>query len=221
MTTTVAAVHDHLESDPGLVDSLSRGLLNLRRTARWLIEEHGWDTTEEAIVSALRRYRDEENTSPVWASRDRLQDLRLELRDGLALVTVPSLPHVRADVIDAWLTEHGAGPLGVMPGRMNSRLLVEEGTVSALSQVMPPGEVPDVQAPVAVLRLIVPTSVQATPLVTLILAALAHRGIEILEVVSCHPEWLIVVADDEILEAHRIVAALTNRPIASPGQAGA
>lgn len=218
MTTTVQAVHDHLQLDPALADVLFREIANLRRTARWLIEENGWeDTTEEAVVSGLRRYRQTMGADAVWGSRGHLSELRLELRDGLALVSLPGRPSIREDVLDAWLAEHSDGPLGVLPGQASTQLLVEERAVSALNQALPVTDVADVESPVAVLRLIAPSRVPTHSFLALMLTALGHNGIEILELISSEPEWLIVVADEQLLEAHRIAATLTDQPITRPG----
>jgi hypothetical protein len=56
MTTTVEAVERHLETDLVMHVALDRGILNVRQAARWLIATQGWDATEEAVVSALRRF---------------------------------------------------------------------------------------------------------------------------------------------------------------------
>lgn len=211
MTTTVEAVNYHLETDPAVADALRRGLINLRRTARWILEEYGWDATEEAVVSALRRYRDERLGPVVWSTRPLLFDAGLELRDGLALVTLPRVPEVYRKAFDAWLDSSGTGPLGVLPGKTRTRLLVEEHEVDCINTAMGPRFIRETVAPLAVIRLILPRNEDRGSLISLVLNALSHHGVEVVELVSCDPEWLILVHDKQVLEAHRVISALTSR----------
>lgn len=211
MATTVEAVNYHLETDPAVADALRRGLINLRRTARWMIDEYGWPATEEAVVSALRRYRDERLGPVVWSTRPLLYNAGVELRDGLALVTVPRVPEVYRNVFNAWLDSGGTGPLGVLPGKTRTRLLVEEREVDGISAALGPGVIRETLAPVALIRLVLHCDQERGSLVGLVLNALAHHGVEIVEIVSCDPEWLVLVHDKQILEAHRVISALTNR----------
>lgn len=54
--TVQELVWRHLEDDVVVRRALARGILSLRRGARELIETNGWDVTEDAVVSALRRW---------------------------------------------------------------------------------------------------------------------------------------------------------------------
>lgn len=210
MATTVENVRRHLEEDPALVDVLRRDLVNLRGTARWLIEEYGWDTTEEAVVSALRRFREEGPEETVWSARRDLHRSSLELRDGLALVTIPRTPEVQRASLVAWFDADGTGILGILPGRTETRLLVEERAIRGLSDELGPRSLDSVEAPVAVLRLILPDTQNQAAILSLTLSALAHKHVPLLELVSCDPEWLLVIPDRVTLKAHGILGSLTS-----------
>lgn len=209
MTTTVEAVRRHLEEDPALVDVLLRDLVNLRRTARWLIADHGWDATEEAVVSALRRYREGGGDEAVWAAREDLRSSELELRDGLALVSIPRTPEIQRTSLEAWFDTDGTGLIGVLPGRTETRLLVEERSVRDLTEEAGALSIRDVEAPVAVLRVVSPDTSKDAGLLSLVLGALAHHRIDPIEVTSCNPEWLLVIPDRKVLDAHGILGGLT------------
>lgn len=44
-----------LGQDPVAREALQRGIVNLRALSRWLIRTRGWNASEEAVLSALRR----------------------------------------------------------------------------------------------------------------------------------------------------------------------
>lgn len=88
MTTVSQLVEQHLERDLVLNEALARGFLSVRKAARRLIEERGWDVSEEAVVSALRRYEpapcaDLENAFHL------LGEARRTAETGLAFIEVP------------------------------------------------------------------------------------------------------------------------------------
>lgn len=211
MGTTVEAVHSHLESDPALVDVLLRDVLSLRRAARWLIQKHDWETTEEAVVSALRRYAEDSESTSIWEARPKLDRAEIDVRSGLALVTLPRIPEIQESAFDAWVEANRTGPIALLWGRTRTRLLIEERSVNALSNALSPTALEEVTAPVSAVRLTFPCQQPQIPLLTLALTGLAHQGIEALEVASCSPEWVIVVPGDYALEAHDVLCRLTSQ----------
>lgn len=210
MPTTVELVDHYLETDPALVDVLMRDMVSLRRTARKLIAKNGWDTTEEAVVSALRRFKEEPLDRSTWNAKGLLRQVGIEAKDMLALVTIPRTPEIQEAAFEAWMRESGTGPLGVLPGKTKRRLLIEERYVGDISEAVGPLSTIEVTAPVAMLRLILPQTDDAAALMSVVLAALSHHGIQVLELVSLQPEWTIILSDDQLLEAHRVICALTS-----------
>lgn len=68
-------VHEYLEHDVMVQEMMAKGLINMRQTARYLIDELGWECSEEAVVSAMRRWD---------APQERLNiaDVSRAIRDG-------------------------------------------------------------------------------------------------------------------------------------------
>lgn len=209
MVTTVEAVHAHLARDPALTDVLLRDLLRLRRTARWLIEEHGWDTTEEAIVSALRRYAEDEPEAALEEPRKGLPDHRVDARGGLALVTVPRVYEIQEKLLRTWKTGNVRDLLAVLPSHRSIRILVEADNVRELRKDLGPGTVEDVRRPVTVVTLACQNDPADVTVASLGLAALTRDGIEVLEILSSVGECSFIVPDDQRMRAFDVLSALT------------
>lgn len=86
--TTAQLVQGHLEKDLVMNEALARGFLSVRKAARRLIEERGWDATEEAVVSAIRRY-DPAPSADLENVFHLLGQTRRTAETGLAMVRAP------------------------------------------------------------------------------------------------------------------------------------
>lgn len=209
MTSAVESVDLYLQRDPTLADTVSRGLANLRRTARWMIEENGWDVTEDAVVSALRRYNDRNPQQPLAEARRSLPQGRVELKTDLALVEVPRTHDVQEDALQAWKASDVRDTLGVLPSRTTLKLLVEESSLQAFCGELGRTRVEDIISPVSVLQVKFKGRPPDLTVIVLLVSALVHRGIDIVEVVSCAPACSVVVPADDGKSAFDVLADLT------------
>lgn len=217
MTTTAEAVERHLETDVALVDLLARDLARLRATARWLIAEYGWEeTSEEAVVSALRRYIDEHPTAPLTRDRELLSDTIVDVRTGLALVTLPRTEDTHDRIPDVWCALESLDVVAVVPGRKRIRVLVDEDRVGDVEDALPPARIQSVQAPVSSIQIRLPPEPEAFSLVGHATSALVHRDVTVLDVLTCRPEVFVLVPDGETVDAFEVVGRLTRQPDLAP-----
>lgn len=209
ITTTVEAVERHIEMDAPLADTLARGIANVRRTARWLIEEHDWDASEEAVVSAIRRYAERYPTAPLTRERKLLNETQVDIRTGLALITVSRGYTLHEGAPDLWATMRPYDVFGVLPSRRRFRFLVEKKSIEAVQERLPAGVVKEIVEPVAAIKLALPGSNREMGVMSQVVGALIHRGIDVHEVVTCLQEVAMVVAGRMAVQAYEVAAALT------------
>lgn len=209
MTSAVEAVDLYLQRDPTLADTVSRGLANIRRTARWMIDENGWDVTEDAVVSALRRYNDRNPQQPLAEARRSLPQGRVELRTDLALLKVPRTHDVQEDALQAWQASDVRDTLGVLPSRTTLKILVEESSLQGFCGELERKRVEDIISPVSAVQVKFSGRAPDLTVVVLLVSALAHRGIDIVEVMSCAPACSVIVQADHGKEAFDVLADLT------------
>lgn len=217
MTTTVEAVNSHLATDPLLADTLARGFISLRRTARKLIEIYGWETTEEAVVSALRRYKEANPHSPLREARRRLKDLSVSVRGGLALVTIPRMYEVQESLLEAWSETGPDQILGVYPAIKSTLVLLEADHLSEFTQHLDPRWVEHTEAPISAIRLTLREEGQALSILMIALTALAHHGIDVIDLSTSPPEYSILVHADSAPDAYGILMDLRRGPPAPGG----
>lgn len=212
MTTTSEAVERYLATDVALVDLLTRRIVNLRATARWLIEEHGWDATEEAVVSALRRYTADHPEAPLARDRDLLAETLVDVHTGLATITLPRTKALHEEMPELWSSIEALDTLTVTQARKRCHLLAEDDKVDTVREVLPAGTIEEVDSPISAIRLTLPEEPTAVALVGHAVAMLVHRGIEVHDVLTCLPEAWILVEGEVTMDAFERVAALANQP---------
>lgn len=213
MTTTVEAVERHLQTDVALVDALARDIARLRRTARWLIDEYDWeDRTEEAVVSALRRYVEDHPTPPLQRDRELLTDTDVDVRTGLATVTLPRTQATHMQIPEIFSGLETLDLVAVSPGRKRLRILVDADRAESVRESLPPGQIEAFQAPISAIQLRLPAEPEAVSLIGHATSALVHRGIRVLDVITCSPDVFILVPDEETVDAFEAVGRLTRQP---------
>lgn len=213
MTTTVEAVRRHLERDPALADTLVRGIANLRRTARWMISEYGWDATEEAVVSGLRRYAKDRAVPPLWAGRDLLEETSVGLQTGLALLSIDRSFELHEGMRDVWSVVGPFDSTAVLPGRRHLRLVVDRFDLDDVRGVLPRQSVDEIVVPLSAVELSLPTEdpkEREVGVLGYMVGVLIHHGIPIQDVATCTPDSMILVPEDQAVGAYEFANKLVD-----------
>lgn len=207
--TAVELVKRYLATDTVLADALARNVLRLRQTARWLLAEEGWDATEDAVTSALRRYADLHPKSPVAPVQAMLPETKVDLRTGLALVTIPRNWEALQEVYEVFTGLRPLDIVGLSPGRKRTTILVEAFNVDKLREALPRGAIRGISQPVTILRLRLPERPSAIHVVPYFMTLLHHREIEVLDILTSVPESTILVPGSDTAEAFELCTEAT------------
>lgn len=207
MTTTVEAVERYLECDLILYGALDRGILNIRRAARWLIKEQGWDTTEEAVVSALRRYNPP-RTYDMATAFHLLQASHLTARGGLASITVPRARRRLLKIPDIAQAMEPEDTFGLLPGRKQITFILEKHKLMEASRILEAKE-PTVHEEVGRIDLHLPHRKEpASTSIAISLAILDYHGIEPMGVFGALPTCSMLLTPPSFIDAHGILTDL-------------
>lgn len=210
--TVEERVRAHLFKDLALADTLSRGLANLGRTARWLERCNGWNDGARRIVPALRSYVDEEQAPPWQHGRDGLGDSRVGFRTGLACLTAARSSAVRERLEDAWAQLATLKRASIVDYEGNLTLVLDEHAVDEIVELLPGGSVRDVQRPAGSINLFGSNEVGVTNALGPVVAALQRHGIPVLHVAAAGSRGWILVPREHLPEAHDIASGMT-RPV--------
>lgn len=192
MPSTAQRVARYLDEDLAMKEVLARGILNLRRAARWLIDKEGWDASEEAVVSALRRFAGSSDAEILDEAREALAAADVGLRSRYARLTVPRGPRLHRRVREAHRALGADDTLALLPGQTRVRVLVDGDDPERVAEKLEASK--GEPGPVAAVLLSFPEGGPASHLGTaIVLNTLVQQGIRVLEVFTCEPEVAIVV----------------------------
>ncbi len=203
-------MRDYIDERPPLRSALALGIVNLSALARYVQAETGLEQ-EEAVVMAIRRY--EPGASSVDATRRIEQLLRrchLEIHTGFAQLAVRPdwrlLARV-ASTIDALDLAHH--PVYLLHGRETLTVLTDERVAAALGKALG-SEVVDSRDGFVGIILHSGDDLQQVPgFLAHIVGALAARSINLVELVSCNRDTLLMVEDSQLAEAAEVLEAMT------------
>lgn len=201
MSTTVDAVKSYLERDIVLHEGLVRGILSFRRTARWLLEKEGWDASEEAVVSALRRYEPPALVD-FEEARQNLAGAKLEAETGLVILTLPHIEEIVDRIPRAWSQLETEDTFAVLPGRKALRIVTEDDVLDSLLDVLETDR-SEFTTRVSALRLRLPRGGPEAMVATAIAVhVLGFRGKDVLGMFTSDSECTLLVPSDQFSGAY-------------------
>jgi hypothetical protein len=207
MSTTVDAVKNYLERDLVLHEGLVRGILSFRRTARWLIEKEDWEASEEAVVSALRRYAPP-NLVNFEEARKNLGGANLEAETGLVILTLPHVEEILDRLPHAWTGLSTEDTFAVLPGRKKLRIVTEEEALDGVIDQVDTDRA-DYTNRIAALRLRMPEDgPEAMVATSIAIHVLGCRGKEVLGVFTNESECTLLVPADDFSDAYQALSSI-------------
>lgn len=207
MSTTVDAVRSYLERDLVLHEGLVRGVLSFRQTARWLIDKEGWDASEEAVVSALRRY-DPPELVDFEEARLNLAGAVLEAETGLVILTLPHIEEIVDRIPEAWRRLATEDTFAVLPGRKKLRIVTEDDEIGVLLEDFDTQR-SECKTRIAALRLRLPRDGPEAMVATAIaIHALGFRGKDVLGVFTGESECTLLVPAEQFSEAYDALSSI-------------
>lgn len=206
------AVTRELDSDLTAREMISRGAVNLRALARWMIKENGWIASEEAVVAALRRYPARESASTLGPAREMMRHIRIDTRSRISALTVRTDAHsatVLADLLRAIDAASGQR-IRIISGDHGFKVIVDGDRVGALVEALGTARVVESKHNMTELVLQAPARARNMPgILALVTSALALRGISIEDIADGVRQTNIYVAEKNAVAAYETLAALT------------
>lgn len=205
MTTTSKAVEQYLTTDLIVHQALSRGILNIRRAARWMIETQGWDTSEEAVVSALRR-QSKGSQIDIEAALHLLDDSRLTSRTGLAAILIPRTREAVSQIPQITTELEPEDTLDIITEEKRVALVVDEPRAALVTDLIGNQDRCEVHPAVAELQVWYPEKGPAASAASAILLNyLSLNEIDVPCVLGYMPVFSMLVPTAQLRPAYKLV----------------
>lgn len=199
-------VREYVRAHPVVEQALREGIVNLSALARQIADAHDI-AREDAVVTALRRWRDEapppDGDDAVKAA---VRDGRLEVRSHVALATYPASWALLRRLADHLEAASEDPRVHVFHGWQTVRIVADDDVLETL--VARIGEKPqDREADLVELNLH-SADASVPGFLAALTTALAARGIDIVDAVSCRDDHIFMLRAPDLAAAIDAIEAL-------------
>jgi len=208
MAPTAKSVREYISGHPSISDAIKMGIVNYSALARLICQELGI-RKEEAVLAACRRYPVEKLKKYMEdATRQVLEKSRIETRTRMATVTVaPGIDVLQrlGDVIEELLDENKV--CRVIQVSRGAVVIVDDDSVTRLTRKLREDQIIGINKHLVELAVTSPENVEKTPgLLSFLSSALASRGINIVEAMSCYTDTIFVLERENMTAAIEALA---------------
>jgi len=212
MKNTVGEVWKFLDNNPCIKRDLSKGLINSRALAKYIIKTQKMDVTLDAVISAIRRYDIREKDDIFLNARKLIsQTINLSTRSGLAEISLIKDDDVQRCIPELFdIIEYSRGEvLRVIQATESIKLIVDETNLEDVISVFPKNKIINIDKNLAEINMHMhPKMIVTYGILAVIANELAINSVNILEVMTCLPEMLLFVREENILKAYQILYQL-------------
>lgn len=208
MPSVAQLVRGYIEGQPSLVDAIRMDIVNYSALSRRIGRELGI-RKGEAVLAACRRFPIEsvkgyrEN-----AVKRILQKSRIETRTNVATVTVVQGIDVLqrlGDVVEELLDENRV--VRLIQVSQGTVIIVDDESVSRLTKKLRESQVIGVRRGLVELSVTSPESIEDTPgLLAFLSTALASRGINIVQAMSCYTDTIFLLEREDLTAAMDVLS---------------
>jgi len=214
MKNTVGEVWKFLDNSPCIMRDLSRGLINARALAKYILKTQKMNATLDAIISAIRRYEiDQQGDIFITARKLISQTVNLSTRSGLAEISLIKDYDIQRSLPELFeIIDYARGEvLRVIQATESIKLLIDEKNLENITELFPKDKILKIDRNLAEINMHMhPRMITTHGILAVMANELAINGINIMEVMSCLPEMLLFVKEEDVLNAYQVLYQLSH-----------
>jgi hypothetical protein len=187
-----------IESDPTIRTGLQRGIINSRALSRYILENCSVDSTPDAVLGILRRYPLDDTRG--HGNRPSLKDCNISMRGGMAYLTIENAPDIMKRVAEfaSTIRSMRGEIFRVIVGSGSVRVMAGHEALDNFRQSFRPKEIISYSAEVAEVCLLLPFGTERLgDIATAITAQLTLNRINLVGILVCPPEDIIIVSESD------------------------
>ena len=197
-----------INKDPPLKKDISRGLINIRAVAHYLIKESKTDTSVDAVISAIRRFPYIEDNVPNVTILEVLRESRIATKTKIVSISMKR-EHKSLELLQKIfpLIAFSRGEvLRISEGRGLVKILVDQDKLAEFRKIIPEEVIIEIRQNLSELSIHFGNGSRRTiGVLATILNLIALNNINIVEAISCFPEYMIFVEEKDILKAYEVL----------------
>lgn len=198
-----------LDRRPGITRNLTIGIISLSSLARYLIKEEKLDATLDSVISAIRRYNlDEYELIFENAARAIKKTNAISTRSPLANISVIKDSEVQIILpkLFSIINYNYGDVLRIIQGEGSIKIIVDEKNLKKVLNLFNGKNILKISKEIGEITVHMHEDSKYTPGVLALQSyELSLNGINILEAMSCWPEWMWFVHEKDIQKAYKLL----------------
>jgi aspartokinase len=205
MTNITQEVWRILDHDPSIRRELQRGLINTSALARYLIKTKKVNGTPDAVINAIRRYHFEQyDDIYTKATKILSQAVNISTKSNLVEISLIKDSDVQKALSEVFqvISYIRGDTLRIMQANDSIRLLIDKKNMDDVLSLLPKNKIISKETHLAEINIYIHPLMQKTPGILAMLAnELSINGINIVEVMTCPPEMLFIIKQEDFQRA--------------------
>ena len=212
MTNLTQEIWNFLDSELSIKKELGRGVVNVMALSKYIKKTKNLNCSIDAVISSIRRYVNEKKFDTNFPKVEEIiRHSRISTKTRIALIAmkrdsriIELLPNVFP------LIELNRGDvMRLSEGKESIKLLVDEKNLQKILDIFPKDKIIGVTRYLSELSITFgPGSIETVGVLATITSALAVKGINIIEIIGCLPEFMIFLDTKDVLKAHETLIEL-------------
>ncbi len=207
MTNIVHEVWKIIDRDPSIKKDLSREIINMRALASYIIKEKKIKASMDAVISALRRYQVGTDTKSKFdQAAEIVGSSSLSTRSKIVNITIAKDQDVQNKLqkVFSIINYNRGDTLRIMQGEEVLKIIIDEKNLEQVLKILPGEKIIRVHTGLAEINMhLHKDAVETRGIIVVICSELLANDVNMVEIMSCVPELLILVEEKDMLRAYQ------------------
>ena len=216
VTSIAQQVWKEIEEDVIIRRSLEKEIVSLKNLAVYIIKKNHFDTTTDAVISAIRRYKGER---PLEKKYDMARKVIGESQDIRITTNIVSIAVEKNDQTQELLQKafnlihYDKGELLlIIQGEQSIKLIINDKNKEKIVSIFPRKAILHIEDNIAEINIHLSNEAVKTPgIITVLTSELMVHNINIVESMSCVPEMLFFVKQKDIVKSYELLFKLCHK----------
>jgi len=212
MTNIVKTVWKILDNSPCILRDMKRGIINTRALASYLIKEKKIDASLDAVIGAIRRYKlNHYNDIFQFAHEIIGKTINISTKSKLAEISLVKDAEIQRMLPQLFeIIQYTRGDvLRIAQANASITILVDEKNLEKITELFPKEKIISVTKNLAEINMYINPKMVLTPgIIAIASNELAINGINIVEAMTCPPEMLWFIKEEDVLKAYHVLYQL-------------
>ena len=212
MTNITQKIWSIIQKEPAIKKDLKNNLINIRALAKHIIKKYDLDFSLDGVITAIRRYLQEEK----FEKEDNelisvFNGSNLSTKNNMVCITLKKSATMLGDLsrLLAINDFNRKETFRLIMARDNVKIMIDKENLKRVKSVFPDKSIISVEENLSELSLFVSIKAKQTKgVVAKIANEIALHDINIVEIITCVPEILVYVKQDDLLRTHESLMKL-------------